>query len=374
MSAITRIRNSFANGWMVSDWLARLLFPHLQKKKLYHRIRLTAKVREPFADSINEMMRRAREQRSGVMYAALKSISARLGRGRTIGEALTGWVPHEERMLLSAGDKRGYDGFAGAIDEILYLQDATKSMVSRTIMGILPPIGIVIAQYILMLWMALAFTQKALKLTHVSPHQLTGLAHQFYVVGIFAQSVWAWILPIVVLLLIAGVLFSMPNWTKPVALRRFMDKLPPYSLYKAIVGARWTLAFAAMGKAGIPYEIIFQETSKMSAPWLKLILRDTERLYRRGRGLGHAFSATGHGFPSKSLVDDLGAFGDRPGFEETLAVLARDRVEQTIILSGVISNILAAIGYAFAAAGSFWIMMSFNAMQTQIQTAIQSIH
>ncbi len=372
MNILDRVRQFFADGWMVSEPVARMLFPHTQKQKLYHRIRLTAKVREPFADSIDEMMRRARERRNGVMFAALRNINERLGRGRTIGEALEGWVPPEERMLLTAGDRRGYDGFAAAIDDILYLGKVTGSMVSRIVMGVLPPLAIVLAQYLLMLWMAVSFTTKALNLTHVNPSQLTGRAREFYEVGLFAQSPWAWGAPVLVVIVLSGILVSMPYWTRPAGLRRKADLVPPYSLYKAIVGSRWLLAFAAMGKAGIPYESIFEETGRMASPWLKGILGDIERLYRRGVGLGPAFVATGQNFPSRSIVDDLVSFGDRPGFEDTLMVLARDRVEQTLAISSLIAAVMTAFGYAFAAFGSFWIMMSFNAMESQIQMIIQT--
>ncbi|MBN6739494.1 hypothetical protein JKG47_02890 [Acidithiobacillus sp. MC6.1] len=367
------IRESFSTAWMMQEPVARVLFP-MQRKRFYRRIQIMSKAQLPFSDAVEELRNRAKESKNGVMYAALSSMAYRQGRGRSIAESLDGWVPREEMMLLNAGDKRGYSGFVTAIDQILNMGSATKAMMTTLVSGLIEPLIMIAAMYGLITWMAKSFNQKALSLTHINPNQLTGEAHQLYAVGVFATTVWSWLIPLLVLLFMGVLLVILPVWVKPEWLRKIADHVPPFSIYKAITGARWMMAFATLGKAGIPYEEIFNETKNMSKPWLRIRLAMIEHLYRRGIGMGPAFAKSGYQFPSKSLVDDLLAFGDRPGFEDVLLILAEEWVKSTTQTVKGITFALTGVGYLSVFGGMIWIMGSFNAMQSQIMAIIQQVH
>ncbi len=372
-SPVQAVRNVFADAWVVPENVAALMFP-MRRKTFYRRVQIMSKAHMPFSDAIKELKSRAHESKNGVMYAALSSISYRLERGRTIAESLDGWVPQEEMMLLNAGDKRGYAGFVAAIDQILTMGAATKAMMTTLVSGLVEPFIMIAAMYGLITWMAKSFNQKALALTHINPDQLTGGAHQLYAVGLYATTVWSWIIPLGVLAFIIVLFVIMPIWVTPEKVRKVVDHVPPFSIYKAIVGAKWMMAFATLGKAGIPYEEVFKETAKLSKPWLKMRLKAIELLYRRGIGLGPAFAQSGYQFPSKALVDDLLAFGDRPGFEDVLMVLAEEWVKSTTLTVKGITFALTGVGYLSVFGGMIWIMGSFNAMQSQIMAIIQQTH
>jgi type II secretory pathway component PulF len=360
-------------GWMVPGSLAIRLFV-FYRKAFYRRIQIMAKARMPFDSAIAELRMQAYSARQGVMYAMLDSVYRRMQRGRDLETALGDWLPKEDRMLLSAGDTQGYTGFIAAIDQIMDVSGATKEMMRTLVTGLAEPVVMMLAMYGLIDWMAKNFNQKALAATHVSPNKLTGLAHQLYSVGIFATTFWAWLVPLIFLGLFVMVFFAMPVMTKPKKLRMLLDKLPPWSIYKAITGARWLLSFSTLGLARIPYEVIFRETENMASPWLRERISAIAQKYERGFTLGESFLRAGYEFPSKSLVDDLVAFGARPGFEDVLMVIAKEWIIETTRFVKGITVALTGIGYITVFAGMFWIMGAFNSMQVQITAIIQQTH
>ncbi len=198
-------------GWMIPDALAIRLFA-LERKKFYRRIQIMARAQLPFSEAIEELRNRAFESKSGVMFAMLDHVFMKQRKGATIGQALRGWVPPVELMLLEAGDMRGFTQFANVIDDILMLQSATSEMKSKVIMGLVEPVIMVLSMYGLIAWMSSSFNKKVLALTHINPDKLTGLAQQFYTVGVFSASPWAYIAPLIVTGIIAFIFWSMPHW------------------------------------------------------------------------------------------------------------------------------------------------------------------
>jgi hypothetical protein len=73
-------------------------------------------------------------------------------------------------------------------------------------------------------------------------------------------------------------------------------------------------------------------------------------------------------------VDDLVAFGGRPGFEDVLYIMAQEWIVETTRFVKAITTTLTGMGYMLVFVGMFWIMGAFNAMQNQITAIIQQVH
>lgn len=336
------------------------------------------KAQVPFSDAITELKNRAYENREGIMFAALQVMDLRVRRAQNLGQVLNGWLAPEEIMLIVAGDNRGFSGYVSAIDQVLGMGDATSEMRGALLMGVMEPIILLASIYILMLWMSTTFTGKLLSITHVSPDKLTGLAYQFYAMGQFADSIWSIVIPVVIFVPPALVWWSFPRWTgertKTVAMRKFLDKISPYSVYKKIAGAQWALALSVLAMAGIPYEVVLQELGRLSAPWVRVQTRRIERRFRKGITLGDAMRQAGDWFPSRPMVQDIMAFGERPGFKETLKVLADESIKDTTREVKIMANVLRALGYVVMFIALVWLYEAFNDLSTQIQALLTAGH
>lgn len=358
------IKKFFEEAWMVPESVARHFF-WKERKKFFRRLQVMARARLPLNESIEELRKRAYESKSGVMYAALTSMSNRLRRGRTMAEAFSGWVPEEHIMLLEAGEKVGYNAFADAINDVLTLQSTTSGMIGKIIAGLMEPVIILVACYILVLWMASNFTDQIFSVMKIDPNRLTGQARQFYDVGQFAKSFWSMVVPALLLAFITAVFFSLP-YTKG-AVRRFLDNfVPPWSIYRAIVGASWMLTFAKLANARYSYEEILHRTSGLAKPWLRSRIKAIEYWLRRGSTLGEAMKRSGNNFPSKDLIDDIATFNNRPGFEDSLDIIAREWIDETSKRVDVLAFVMAGFGWVLTGVIMIWIFTSFDALQSQI--------
>jgi type II secretory pathway component PulF len=357
----------FKTAWMIPEGVARRLF-FLERKRLLRRLQVMARAHLPLAESISELRERAYTSKKGIMYAALSSMEQRQRRGRTVAETFAGWIPENQIMLMEAGERSGYEAFALAIEDALSLQGATSEMIGRVIGGLMEPFLLITANYFLVLWMASNFTDKVFKMLHINPDQLTGQAHQFYTVGVFAKSYWAWLAPTLIMAAIVALFVSLPmatgKWRRP--LDRFV---PPWSVYRSINGAGWMLTFAKLASARYSYEDILRRTADLSRPWLRSRIMAIEYWVRRGRPLGEAMRKSENDFPSRDLVDDIATFNNRPGFEEALDILAKEWVSQTSQQVKGLAFAMTGIGWMVTGFVMIWIFTAFDAMQTQI-TAI----
>lgn len=369
------LSEKFETAWMMPENVARKLF-YSKKKSFLRRIQIMGKAQIPFSDAIAELKKRAYENHEGIMYAALQSMDLKIRRGQPMENVFSGWLKSEEIMLITAGDKRGFSGYVSAIDQVMTMGGATSEMQVALLMGIIEPVILLASIYVLMLWMSGSFTMKLLKMTHVSPDKLTGLARQFYEMGLFSSSIWSAIVPIFLVTPIILVWISFSRWTgektNTKKIRDFMDKIPPYSIYKAMTGAQWALVLSTLAVAGYPYEYILQEVGKLSRPWTKLKSIRIERAFRRGITLGEAMRKTKDWFPSKPMVQDILAFGERPGFKETLKILAEESIQDTTRMVKLMAGVLRGLGYLVMFIALLWLYSAFNDLSNQVQAAISA--
>lgn len=376
MAAIPKfsgLAGRFKNAWMVPEGAAQRLF-FLERQRLLRRLQVMARAHLPLAESIAELKERAHTSRKGIMYAALSSMDMRQRRGRGVAETFSGWVPETQIMLMEAGERSGYEAFAQSIEDVLSLQGATTEMIGRIIGGLMEPVLLISANYFLVLWMASNFTDKVFSMLRINPDQLTGQAHQFYMVGMFAKSFWSWLAPILIMALLTLLFVSLPmatgKWRRP-----FDRFVPPWSVYRSIVGAGWMLSFAKLAQARYSYEEVLRRTAELSRPWLRSRIQAIEHWVRRGRTLGDAMRKTENDFPSRDLVDDIATFNNRPGFEESLDILAKEWVKQTSQQVKGLAFAMTGIGWIVTGFVMIWIFTAFDAMQTQITAlARQVIH
>ena len=366
------LRDSLANAWQFPEGFARKMF-WMKRKRFLRRIQVMARAHLPMSDSIAELRARAHHSKDGVMFAALQSMEHRQRRGRSLAETFEGWLPPTDIMLIQAGDQSGYEALAKAIDDIIDLQGATTEMIGRIISGLIEPGILIFANYILILWMANNFTAKALASTGIKAGQLTGTAHTFYEIGIFATTPWAWGAPIIFGVLLGLLFASLPRWTG--RRRAFLDRfLPPWTIYRSIVGAGWMLSFAKLAKAGYTYEVILDKTAALARPWLRTRVQWISYHLRRGSGLGESMQRAKSGFPGKDLIDDIATFNNRPGFEDTLDILAREWVKETTQMVKGLAFALTMSGWLTTGVTMIWIFVAFNAVQSQLTAIVQQMH
>lgn len=81
----------------------------------------------------------------------------------------------------------------------------------------------------------------------------------------------------------------------------------------------------------------------------------------------------GYDFPSAEVIQDIAAFANRPGFEESLQVIAVEWVKSVTFRVKAMAQAITGLGFLATGASMIWMMDAFNAFQNQITSMVQQM-
>ena len=117
---------------------------------------------------------------------------------------------------------------------------------------------------------------------------------------------------------IAGVSAMMVFWTGPG--RVFLDRMPPFSLYRMFTGSAFLFVVLEFLGAGVDLnDRAFEDLKRGASPYARHRIGTIQGRMARGAGLGRAMALAGHGFPDPSLVPVVVALDGAEGWEAKLA-------------------------------------------------------
>ena len=192
------------------------------------------------------------------------------------------------------------------------------------------------------------------------PEKWTGSAWLLYKISSFITS---WYGAAAALLLLCGIVlvwFSFKHWSG--IGRSFADKMPPWSVYRIIVGVSWLYATAILLQTRVKLVVILQRAieSPDTSPYLRSRLRPVYRYTMQGLSLGDALCSTPARWPDPILADDLRTYAALPGFNEQLGQIAEEmmaesmeRIQRGASLLGVFSLLCIILTIIFLVLGVF---------------------
>ena len=192
---------------------------------------------------------------------ALASWGRSLNNGKPFSDALKGWAPDRERLMLSVGDASDLES---ALMNLIKVTEGTTKMIR-------PIIGAV--TYPTFLFMMAVLIIYAIGVYMVPPMidaapnvRWTGLAKDLVDLSEWIKNNWIFAfssVPAVMLVIYS----TIGIWTGKS--RALIDNMPPWSLYKVFVGISWLLALAALIKAGTPVSTAMSSLKKDATRYLK---------------------------------------------------------------------------------------------------------
>jgi hypothetical protein len=203
-----------------------------------------------------------RDSDRGLSVATIyQAIEQRLRKGQNFSQALKGFVPPDEAMLLEAGEASGRlpEAFGAALMSQAAQVEMRSAMAGAMAQPIFNFIGLIISSIALgkMLWPDLMAT--------------------------FAEKYWpAWCLPMIhfdlwiannwfVLLLLLVIIpiyyVTLPAWTG--RSRQFFDHIPPWSIYRDRNASSLLVILAGLISAGNTVDEAIKRISKTATPYMK---------------------------------------------------------------------------------------------------------
>jgi type II secretory pathway component PulF len=320
------------------------------------------KVLEELRDRASDNGRNPNEARA----IALDEWKRMVQNGRLLAEALEGWVPSTEQMILMAGEQSGrLESTLNVVIEVVQSQNKIRNAILG---GVLYPITLLsmVAAYLYMFG-----TQVIPEFARmVDPSTWHGAARSLYVMSLVVQH---WMLPVIAAIVGAfvAIAVSMPRWRG--RMRVLADRLPPYSIYRLVVGSGFLMSFSALQHAGITVEKSLMRLSDMASPWLRERLDGALLGVKSGLNCGEALRNAGYGFPSKEVIDDLCVYADYKGFAASLKLMADEWMEEGVTQVAVQMKVLNGFAIVTLAVVIAWLVAGFFGIQQEIASMTHTV-
>lgn len=257
------------------------------------------------------------------MVMAMGVWAKRMSNGSPLSEAVAGWVPAQERMMIAAGERSGK--LEDALLSNTEVMEAQAEIRSAIIGGVSYPAMLVMLAFGMLYLFGYKLVPAFGKM--VPDDKWTGAAAAVVWISHWVQD-WLWLPAMLVLVMTALCLWAMPNWVGPARVK--LDSLPPFSIYRLTQGSSWIISLAAMVETGERIEDAVKTLGKNSSRWLSS--RNTAILngLRSGHNIGDAMVRAGTGFPDPDVIDDMAVYATVGGIDQALKMVSREWIKESV--------------------------------------------
>lgn len=272
-------------------------------------------------------------------------IISRIGNGAPFASAMKDLCPIAEQLVLQAGEE-GND-LIPALEQCVTIAEKMKKIFGAIAGALALPV-----LYIVFITMYLINTTTTLlpAIESIIPRDTwEGDLYTLGVMGDLVTSFWGLVVLLGFGLLVFIIAYSFRRMVgKP---RLYLEAIPPWSIYKRVVGVSWLLGFASMMKAGItPAESIRRVLLyNKSNRWLEERLTAIVTLINSGEKLGAALQYSGFEFPDRKINSFISLISETPNPEKELPVFAMKMMDEAVRYVKMQSVFLNMLGLGFVA-------------------------
>jgi type II secretory pathway component PulF len=273
-------------------WLLKLQFGKNSRLRTYRKLARYhengVQLQESLKQIISQETRDGKKPKAPIAFAA-NAWLRKIENGTGFGDAIRGWVPAADVVIIDAGDKAGRIG--EALHNACLISESNGRIKSEVLKATVYPVALLFGAFAFMAFFGINVVPA---FDAVYPKEnWTGIGAQMAWMADFVQT---GLLPTIGVLIALSVLlfWSMPRWTGKVRVR--LDKVPPYSIYRLMTGSSFLLSMAAMIGAGIHVPEGVRIMLRNSNPWLRERLSKVLFYIRDGYDLGDSLYHQ-HGLP-----------------------------------------------------------------------------
>jgi type II secretory pathway component PulF len=110
-------------------------------------------------------------------------------------------------------------------------------------------------------------------------------------------------------------------------LRPFLDRFPPYSIFRFQEGTAFLAALSALVATGTQLIPALNMLMPRACPYTRVRIRAIITKMTAGLSLGEAMDMTGYGFPDESVIQRLIIASARPTLPKTLGEISEEWTE-----------------------------------------------
>lgn len=293
--------------------------------------------------------------RSIVMHDLVLSISE----GMKLSSALSRWIPSEEVSLVAAGEESG--NIAQAFEDAIKIIDAKRRISEAVLKASVYPVillGLVAAILVLI------GTKAVPKLAKITdPSKWDGAAAWMYAISTGIQHYG---LELLAALVIGAILIylSLSRFRGPA--RVWLDRIPPWSIYRTLHGTTFLTNVALMLQSGIRLSPALQLLAEHATPWLRERIEAAQYGISSGYNLGESLQQAGHDFPDRRAVQFLTVLASRDGFEDAIVRFSARWLDQAIRTVNAFAGVAFGVGMAIVGSLVLLVLLGMFGIQDSI--------
>ena len=361
------IQKAMRNLGKAEEYYAKaiIFFSNKTRLKLYKKIASLMRNRFSLMDAmdmLHDSASKGGKNPGEPLAIAIASWGRALNNGKTFSEALRGWAPDRERLMLSVGDVSDLEG---ALLNLIKVTEGTTKMIRPIIGAIAYPTFLMMMAVLIIYAIGVYMVPPMID---AAPGVVwRGMAKDLVDLSNWIKNNWAITfasIPVVMLI----IYFTIGVWTGRI--RTLFDRIPPWSLYKVFVGISWLLALSALIRGGTPVSTAMTALKKDATRYLKEKIDKTLIFINNGENLGQALDKTRFNFPDEEVVADLKIYSELDNFEEALDNLANEWLDESVYLIEQKASILNMVAILTVGAVIAWAVMGTFEMQDQITSSM----
>lgn len=304
---------------------ARLLFDSSQREAVYDRLSALTSNGVSLRESLAVTLARY-ERRGHPLRFVFRDVLAGLNAGASLDQALSPFIPGEEAMLINSGLQAG--ALPGALSRCSDLLRARRKITSSISEALTYPAVLFVLFLVLLVVLSRYVMPQMSKLSN--PALWSPAAQALNTVSQFVDSIYGAILFGVLAVLVVAILSTFGRFTGP--LRTRLDRVPPWSFYRLLVGSIWLYTLATLMQSGVQlsYALASMIERPTTSAWLRDRLAAIHGGLVQGQDLGTAMDNAGHDFPDRELVEDILIYSRLPEFSDRLHSIARGWLDSGI--------------------------------------------
>lgn len=262
----------------------------------------------------------AKNKKNDIRVIVLNDVATSISSGATLSTALSRWAPANEVMIIKAGE--GSD-LATAFENAATTTEKTMAMKSTIVGASAYPIALISLLGILIY---LFSTQAVPKLAEVKdPETWEGASAALYATSKFVEHYWLFVI-LVIIGISVGVTALMPRFSGK--MRGFLDKVPPFSVYKTIQSSSFLISMSSLMKTGVPIVDSVKQLHELSNPYMKYHLSEILRKMNAGVSHGKALNSD---FLDKETGISLEIYAELSDLQGSMEEIGVDAIDNALL-------------------------------------------
>lgn len=238
-------------------------------------------------------------------------------------KSLSPYIPQQDTMILSASEQDDITyGFTTVIENNKKTYEM-KQAFSQALAYPLLMVGVLLSLlYYFSVRVIPAFTDNipAGAILSNSSVFLVSLANNF--------NWWFSSLMIMVITVVIFSIWALPNLINEK--RRYLEDVPPFNMYRIMVGCGFLFALNSLGRAGFMQIDALQQMELVAKPYLRYRIQVVMDLMADGMDIGQALIKSNLNFPDKQMVREL-AIQIKYSEDDSLEVLSSTLAEDGLL-------------------------------------------